>query len=155
MLVIGHFRCKALERRTAKQRQRRSCVGGHITRVTPKRDVSGQFVFYAAANAVRKIQSCRVAPAVEFVREAQSPRNVWPPLVLFPKNLKERSKLILVYARVVGLHIRRTGSLLGAVGSQVTVPHKLKFRIRRERIADEGAKTRRPVNTQGVYRYCA
>src|SRR5260370_14668656 len=100
MLVMGNFRRIAPEEGIAVQRKRRIRIGRHVTCISSKADMPGDFVFHSATNTVRKIHSRRVASAVEFMRKAHAPCEVWPPLVLFSENRKERSKLILVYARI-------------------------------------------------------
>src|SRR5215472_15585541 len=89
------------------------------------------------------------------MREANAPRNIGPPLVLRAEDRVERAELILVHRRIVGLHISRAWRRLLAVGSQVSVPHKLKFRIGRNRITDERTEARCPVYSQLIYGYRA
>src|SRR5215469_14963272 len=153
MLVLRHLRSVAAEKRIAVGRQAGIRIGRHVACVSPKRKVAGQPIFYAAANAVGKIHTCRVATAVELVGEAQAPSEVGPPLVLIAEKHVKDAKLILIHGRIVSLPIRCTRSLLHAVGSEIPVPQELKLGVRCDRIADERAKTCRAVNAQVVYRY--
>jgi hypothetical protein len=155
MLVLRHLCGIAPIERIAVRRQCRIRIRRHVASVSSKGNVPREGILYATADAVGKIHPRGVSSAVELVRETQAPCEIWPPLVLIAEKHVHHAELILVHVRIVGLLKRRAWSLLDAVRSHVTVPHKLKLRVCCERIADERAKTCRSVNSQIVYRHRA
>ena len=73
VLVIGYFRSVAAVEGAAVCRQGRIRIGRHVTCISPERKMPRQCILHAAANAEGKIEPRRVAPTIEFVREAQPP----------------------------------------------------------------------------------